>query len=101
MEPRQEAALAEEIDKLTSKGNTLLQSGQVNDALSAFEKSHTYAYSLKDTYTQRSCAFNYGAVLIACNKAQKGLTILKHALPPNNEADGPSNGDLYYNFALG
>ena len=101
MEPKQQVGLSEEIDKLTTKGNELIQSCQVADALTHFEKGYNYSRKLPDHYTQRSCAFNLGAVLIACNQAEKGLSILMHAIPPKNVSDGESNGDLYYNLALG
>ena len=42
-----------------------------------------------------------GAVLIALKQAESGLEMLQRAIPPMNQRDGKSNGDLYYNFGLG
>lgn len=38
--------------------------------------------------------------MVALHQAEKGLEYLQKAIPPHNQKDGRSNGDLYYNFGM-
>ena len=55
---------------------------------------------MKNTLIERSCAFNLGAVHIALHEAEIGLKWLQKAVPPVNERDGTSNGDVFYNLGI-
>ena len=52
----------------------------------------------------RACQTNLGAAYIRLGRkeeAQKGLDLLAQAKPPDGVRDATSNGDLYFNQALG
>ncbi|XP_074651471.1 uncharacterized protein LOC141906154 [Tubulanus polymorphus] len=90
-----------DIEKFTKIGNNELQKGNVAKSIEAFELAFRRSVLSDDSFTERACAFNLGAVYIAANKPERGLEYLQRAVPPLNGHDGKSNGDLFYNFALG
>lgn len=93
-------ATADGIDKLTSEGNNHLLNNDVTNAVENFKQAYEISTDLNDPFTKRSCAFNYGAGLVANKNPTDGLKYLHEALPPRNNFDGASNGDLFYNFGL-
>ena len=95
-----DAGLEAEIDKYTQIGTDHLKQGQLEKALGAYKHAYNKSMQLNDDHTERTCAFNYGAVCIALEKPQKGLSLLQRAIPPSHQKDEKSNGDLYFNFGL-
>ena len=93
--------LSREIDAHTKLGTEELQKGNLQKSLESFEQAFRRSLQLNESYTERACAFNVGAVYIALKQPVKGLEILQKAVPPMSQRDGRSNGDLFYNFALG
>ena len=98
---RRTRGLARDVDQFTKDGTSALQAEELNKAVESFELAFKRAQQLGDGFAQRACAFNLGAVYIAVKQPKKGVEILQHAIPPQNKHDGKSNGDLFYNFALG
>ncbi|XP_023932036.1 uncharacterized protein LOC106170949 [Lingula anatina] len=98
---KKQGLIVAEIDKFTRQGTQELSQGNSKKALAAFSNAFKRSLPLNDGFTERACAFNLGAVYIAVNEPKKGLELLQRAVPPLNGRDGPSNGDLYYNFGLG
>ncbi|CAH1796544.1 unnamed protein product [Owenia fusiformis] len=98
---RKVGLLSLDIDKFTKAGTEELQKGNLHHALDCFEFAYKRSLQLKESYTERACAFNLGAVYIALNQGKQGLELLHKAVPPSDKKDGRSNGDLFYNFALG
>ena len=101
MKMDQASLLAHDIDKFTKLGSAELTKGALEQALEAFHFAFKRSVELNEGFTERTCAFNLGAVYIALNKPEKGLEFLQKAVPPMYKRDGKSNGDLFYNFALG
>ena len=94
------AVLRADIDKSTKKGTGYLTEANLQKALREFDLALKQAHQLGDGFTIRACAFNVGAVYIALHQPEKGLELLQRAIPPPEEKDGKSNGDLFYNFGL-
>lgn len=98
--PRQEERLTAEIDKYTQLGTAQLKEGHLEKAQKSYEHAYVRATSGADSFIERACAFNLAAVYIAVKKVRQGLELLQKAIPPADEKDGASNGDLYFNFGL-
>lgn len=90
-----------DVEKYSDIGSQELQKGDVNRAFEAYEYAFKKSRELDNSYLERACAFNLGAAYIAKGQPIKGLELLQKAVPPLNKRDGRSNGDLYFNFALG
>ncbi|XP_014661872.1 PREDICTED: tetratricopeptide repeat protein 24-like [Priapulus caudatus] len=87
----------------TKIGHSLVEKGGMKEALSAFQTAYKLAVQTDNVETERACAFNLGAVLIALKDPVKGLDYLYQALPSDEELQLPDefgNGDLFFNFAL-
>ncbi|XP_070542083.1 uncharacterized protein [Ptychodera flava] len=93
-------SLSGDIDRFTKNGNEDLAHGRIKQAVEAFEQAYKRAEELDEGYALRGCAFNLGAVYIATGHPQRGIELLRKAVPPENTKDGSSNGDLFYNFGL-
>ncbi|XP_061198246.1 tetratricopeptide repeat protein 24-like isoform X2 [Saccostrea echinata] len=93
---------AAEIEKFSKLGTQDLQNNHLERALESFKYAYKRSKELDDdSYTERACAFNLGAVYIALGDGKKGIEILNKALPPDNAREGRSNGDLFFNLGLG
>ncbi|XP_062578947.1 tetratricopeptide repeat protein 24-like isoform X4 [Saccostrea cucullata] len=93
---------AAEIEKFSKLGTQDLQNNHLERALESFKYAYKRSKELDDdSYTERACAFNLGAVYIALGDGKKGIELLNKALPPDNAREGRSNGDLYFNLGLG
>ena len=60
-----------------------------------------FGQQVGDGVAERTAACNLGAVLLAMKQPKLALEMLQRAIPPLNQKDGKSNGDLFYNFARG
>ena len=90
-----------DVEKFSKLGTQDLQNSQPQRALESFKYAYKRSRELDDSYTERACAFNLGAVYIALSEFKKGIETLEKAIPPENKREGRSNGDLYFNFGIG
>ena len=75
MEYHKPGFLSAEIDKFTKLGSEQLQNGRANDACESFELAYKRSKQLDDSFKERACAFNLGAVYISLKKAERGKAI--------------------------
>ncbi|KAK3604713.1 hypothetical protein CHS0354_018953 [Potamilus streckersoni] len=89
-----------ELQKLVRQGYKLIHK-EPQRALTFFKKAYKGARDLEDDKLERTCAFNLGALYIDLGKPKEGVEYLHKAIPPENEKDDKSNGDVYFNLGLG
>ncbi|XP_076465655.1 uncharacterized protein LOC143297277 isoform X2 [Babylonia areolata] len=88
------------IEKYTLEASKL--SG--HEAVERYEMAYSQAKELGNAFTIRACATNLGAAYISLGskeEAEKGLSYLSEATPPEGVSDCVSKGDLYFNIGLG
>lgn len=93
----------QEIGKLSFEGRNFHDNGYLHDAVECYKKAYDLSRHVKppDDSLERTCAFNLGAVYIARGDITRGLDFLSKARPTEGQCDSESNGDLWFNFALG
>ena len=100
MEPT-EFESKQKIGQLSYQGQQYIEHGTPGNAIDCFVNAYQLSRQVGDDQLERTCALNLGAAYIESGQAAEGLKFLHKATPPSEEKDGTSNGDLYYNFALG
>ena len=91
----------QKIGQLSHTGQQHIEQGVPENAISCFSEAYHLSRQVGDDHLERTCALNLGAAYIESGNASEGLKLLHKATPPDGEKDGLSNGDLFYNFALG
>ncbi|KAK7116635.1 tetratricopeptide repeat protein 24-like isoform X2 [Littorina saxatilis] len=88
------------IEKYTIEASRLSGHG----AIEKYSMAYAQAKELGNAFTLRACAANLGAAYVSLGKkeeAEKGIEHLKESIPPAGIVDCVSNGDLFFNIALG
>lgn len=96
---RVEDTLKKQIEKYTLEASKIAQ----HEALEKYKQAYDKAVELHNDFTIRACATNIGAAYIRFGtpeKAKIGIRYLREAIPPDDKADGVSNGDLFFNMGL-
>lgn len=88
------------IGQLSKKGTEYHHSGMIEKAIECYSEAYSLAREINIEKTERTCAFNLGAAYIANAEPGEGLRYLHRAIPPENQSDDRSNGDLYFNMGL-
>ena len=91
----------QKIGQLSYTGQQHIEQGAPENAVGCFSEAYHLSRQVGDDHLERTCALNLGAAYIESGNATEGLKVLHKATPPDGEKDGLSNGDLFYNFALG
>lgn len=91
----------QKIGQLSQAGQQHIEQGAPENAVDSFLNAYQLSRQVGDDNLERTCALNLGAAYIESGNAPEGLKLLHKATPPDGEKDGTSNGDLFYNFALG
>ena len=91
----------QKIGQLSYSGQQHIEQGIPENAIDCFLNAYQLSRQVGDDHLERTCALNLGAAYIESGQAAEGLKFLHKATPPGEEKDGTSNGDLFYNFALG
>ena len=91
----------QKIGQLSYTGQQHIEQGTPENAVDCFLNAYQLSRQVGDDHLERTCALNLGAAYIESGQATEGLKLLHKATPPEGVKDGTSNGDLFYNFALG
>lgn len=91
--------IKQRVQRITSKGQQLINNGKLNEALDLFNKAYALAQKSQDDSIERTSALNLSAACIEAGKPSEALKVLDKAKPQDFERDHAYNGDVYNNYA--